>query len=411
MKKFLSFIALFFVMFVIIGILSKVIIIVRYGQGHEITIGKNEESNVPEYDPDSKQIIPSIISYSTFLTDYSEVTGTEIRILSTLKKISADRFLNPLKSNALIAIEIPLLLEKPVQLPTDFYLRQETLYLDFLQKGKTDAALNQQLNLDILAVYIHSQNINLEKTDRYDDFILNKHKNFNVPGIDQTGSYNLSLQQQTGVLNIAMIHQLGNSNISIQTQNGIGNNSNSFQSGSMNVSVQDQKSFFSTADIIQSGIINIARQAQDQEISGGYNETSANQTGVNNNSLQKQNGVLNHSLIVQSGIGNTGDQSQTGNMNDALIDQRSENSVASQTQNSGLIGIEKLNKAEIYQAGGSHNFAVQTQDSNEGNLLLNNAIIRQNGYLNFASQTQTIGNSTSTISQYGTNNNAIVCVR
>lgn len=212
--------------------------------------------------------------------------------------------------------------------------------------------------------------------------------------INQGGNSNFASQHQLRYANHAVINQSGNNNSAKQAQDG---------------ELIDEEGSANNALIDQSGSYNTATQEQN----GWANTAKAYQSGSGNTSTQKQNNYSwkSDAFVSQSGNYNTAAQEQTGNLNGARIEQASGSNSALQIQLSGAqnkgTDYSPVNKAEIYQLGNDANIAIQTQ-TNMTNLLPNEAIITQNGYGNYASQTQLNGDNYSSILQEGNYNNAVV---
>lgn len=240
----------------------------------------------------------------------------------------------------------------------------------------------------------------------------------------QSGNENEALQvqgphNQQGISD-AEIVQGGNNNYASQHQLKYGNVAKINQSGSSNTAKQAQDALllpeeegsYQTALIDQSGNLNKATQQQD----GWANIVQAYQSGSGNTSTQVQADYSWKSIatVSQSGNNSTADQTQLGSLNSAKIDQASNWNTATQNQTSSGslrrtgVNYNPYNNAEIYQWGGDGNIAEQTQTTTGGDIVLNNALIWQNGASNQAYQTQTGGDNLSSISQAGNGNLATV---
>jgi hypothetical protein len=242
--------------------------------------------------------------------------------------------------------------------------------------------------------------------------------------VNQSGDRNEALQvqgphNQQGISK-AEIYQSGNDNYASQHQLKYGNQARIEQAGSGNTAEQaqdalllpDEDGSYQTALINQSGNYNTATQKQD----GWANDAQAYQSGSHNTSTQVQADYSWKSIafISQSGDFNSATQTQLGSLNSARIEQASSWNTAIQNQASSPslrrtgVNYDPYNNAEIYQWGGDGNYAEQNQITTGGDIVLNNALIWQNGASNHALQTQTGGDNYSSISQAGNGNNAVV---
>jgi hypothetical protein len=410
MKKIIQIISILFIFLVIFFELSNVVIVIKFGQGDEITIGKAGIMNPTQDNPINKMSWSSVVNREIHTLDITEPSSKHmgVRYVSPLKQIPEDKYLTPFLYGPIRPTAFPATHLVQQHKSEDFYVRQINPIIDFNQDFESNYAFQQQLKYDIQTTMNQSGMKNSAILERNTELLPSDQSELNNTEIEQSGNYNQAYQQQHGVINIALIHQVGNANIAIQTQNGVFNVARAIQTGSINVSVQNQRSLFNNAEVNQSGILNSAKQTQNVELQGGFNDVLTTQGGANNSIVQKQNGTLNQLTCLQSGVGNIIVQTQTGTRNEAMIAQSSFGGVAIQSQNSGLTGSNTGNKAEINQSGGSENYAEQTQNSISSNFVLNNAVIRQNGLSNFARQSQTGETGYSIIAQKGRNNNSIV---
>lgn len=206
----------------------------------------------------------------------------------------------------------------------------------------------------------------------------------------------------------AIITQSGNDNTATQMQVKSFNDASILQSGNHNTADQKQFGMNLKADIIQSGNGNRATQEQ----YGMNNEASATQSGNGNRStqIQRQLSSFNDASVIQNGNFGTALQDQRGSKNNAEIEQGaySFGNYAKQIQVSdGQFTFGYVNKAKITQDGFGSNYAEQIQ-TNMSNIVPNEATIAQDGFMNYASQTQFAGSNLSTISQTGAFNHAVV---
>jgi len=227
--------------------------------------------------------------------------------------------------------------------------------------------------------------------------------------ITQSGNGNTASQIQYKAFNTATILQSGNGNNASQLQMRSFNYANIDQSGNGNTADQKQYGLNSKAEINQSGDKNTATQEQH----GFFNEAYASQSGNGNTSTQIQHkfSAFNYASVSQKGIAGTAWQEQFGNWNKAEIEQgdHSFGNAAKQIQKSdgqGTFG-NYVNLAKICQDGEGGNTASQFQ-MNMFNVIPNEAIITQSGFMNTASQTQFGGDNYSNICQTGAWNNAVV---
>jgi len=410
MKKIIQIISILFIFSVIFFELSNVVIVIKFGQGHEITIGESRIVN-----PSQNNSTIKINQTSVVKGEYYNLYNTEpsskhmgVRYNSPLKQLPEDKYLTPFLYEQKRASEFPATNLEQLHRSEDFYVRQINPIIDFDQDYESNYVFQQQLKYDIQAIMNQSNRKNSGIIERNTELLQSDQSQINNAELEQSGNYNMAYQQQHGVVNIALIHQAGNANIAIQTQNGALNIAKAFQTGLINVSVQNQRFLLNNAEVNQSGILNTVKQTQNIEMQGGLNNALTNQGGAYNSTMQKQNGTLNQLKSLQSGVGNIAVQTQTGTRNDAMIAQSSFGSVAIQSQNSGLTRSNTANKAEINQSSGSGNYGEQAQNSLNSDFILNNAVIRQNGSSNFAKQSQTGENGYSIISQRGRDNNSIV---
>lgn len=233
--------------------------------------------------------------------------------------------------------------------------------------------------------------------------------------LTQSGNDNDALQYQ-GPSNykqgkaFAEIIQGGNDNFASQHQLNYGNEARINQIGSGNTAMQSQDAWllpdleasFNIASITQPGNDNTAKQQQD----GHANLATAYQSGNGNLSTQTQKDFSWKSIadVIQYGSDNEATQTQLGNTNLAKIRQESNRNEATQTQTSDdkrTPGYAPLNNAEIVQWGDIKNVATQTQESLGLSMVVNEAIIWQDGSKNYATQIQTGGDNYSKIYQTG----------
>lgn len=405
MKKLILITSILFIFLVLFFEVSRVVIVIKFGHGHEITIGRmGSIESIPGKLIKARNR-ESVIKGELFtlLNGKASEKHIGIRTAQVVNYPKGSGFIVPWLFVPRFVTGYPAMnIRKPYK-SDDFYTKQVVPEFDFHQDSESNYAHQQQILFDIQAITSQSVKSNFVRTEWIAELLpTDQASNLNSVN-EQSGNGNLALQQQHGFMNVALIHQVGYNNIAIQTQNGDINISSAIQVGSLNLSVQNQNSRFNDAEVIQSGMLNNAKQSQNQELPGGFNKALAYQGGAYNSSIQKQNGTLNQANSIQSGLGNMSEQNQSGNLNDALIAQNSFGSVAHQSQNSGLSASNTGNKAEIYQSGGSGNYAEQTQELINGGFI-NSAVIRQNGSSNFAKQLQTGQNAYSTISQKGSNN-------
>lgn len=260
--------------------------------------------------------------------------------------------------------------------------------------------------------------------------------------IDQVADGTVAQSNTIGTLH-AIVNQSGNDNKSLQVQGPNGQQGISYaeigQSGNRNFASQHQLRYANTARLFQSGSDNTGMQAQDatilEEEEGSANNAYLEQSGNGNTATQDQDGWSNTATAYQSGNNNSlvqlqrdyswmsiayanqsgswnqATQDQMGLLNYGKIEQASDVNKATQTQL--VTGVRRpgidytpYNKAEIYQWGGNYNEAIQEQTSPGNNLIMNEAIIWQNGAANFASQVQNGADNHSAISQAGNWNHA-----
>jgi len=410
MKKNIKIITILFIFSIIFIELSNVVIVIKFGHGHEITIGKSRITHPSQNDSIKKMNPASVVKgklYTLFNTEPSP-KHMVVSYISPIKQLPGNKYLTPFLYGQLFTTAFPKTILTQRHGSDDSYDHQINPIISFNQDYESSYAFQQQLKYDIQLVMDQSGRKKSEMIERNTDLLQSDQTELNIAEILQSGISNLAYQQQHGVMNIALIQQVGTTNIAIQTQNGALNIAKAFQAGSINVCVQNQRSLLNNEEIIESGILNNAIQTQNVESQGGFNNATTNQEGVFNSSRQNQNGTLNKANSIQSGIGNVSEQNQTGNLNDALITQTSFGCVAIQSQNSGLSGSNTLNKAEINQSDGSGNYAEQIQSNTGGAVFINNAIIRQKGLTNNAIQAQTGENNYCSISQTGKSNNSSV---
>ena len=416
MKKLLQITSILVVFIVLFFEVTHVVIVIKYGQGHEITIGRSET-----IDSIHGKLIPVLNQKSadnnkTFTSSNGKASErhTGIRTVPTLHQSAGSSFFIPWLFEPRLAIGNPSInMGKPNKFDN---LRNKAVdqEFDFHQDSESNYAYQQQILFDIQTrsnPTIKSKFTGIDRIEWIEWMveIIPSNQANNLRRLnEQAGNGNQAIPQQYGIMNVALIQQVGYTNNAIQIQNGVFNISSTLQAGSINLSVQDQHSSFNDAEVSQSGILNNAKQSQNQEMPGSLNKALAYQGGAYNNSIQKQNGTFNQACTIQSGVGNESIQNQAGNLNDALIAQNSIGSIAHQSQNSGHSGSNTGNNAEIYQSSGSGNQAEQNQLNTGEEVIINNTIIRQKGYSNSASQLQTGGNNYSVISQTGSNNKSNV---
>lgn len=410
MKKNIKIISILLIFSIIFIELSNVVIVIKFGHGHEITIGESRVTNPSQNNSIKKMNPASVVKGKLYTLFNTEPTRKhmDVSYISSIKQLPGNKYLTPFLFGQLFTTALPKTILTQRHGSDDSFDHQINPIISFNQDYESSYAFQQQLKYDIQLIMDQSGRKKSEFIERNTDLLQSDQTEFNIAEIQQSGNSNLAYQQQHGMMNVALIQQVGITNIAIQTQNGALNIAKTFQSGLINVCVQNQRSSINNAEVIQSGILNNAIQTQNVELQGGSNNASTNQEGIFNSSRQNQNGTLNKANSIQSGIGNVSEQHQYGNLNDALTAQTSFGCVAIQSQNSGLSGSNTLNKAEIYQSDGSGNSAEQIQTNIGGDVFLNNAVTRQKGYSNSASQTQTGGNNFCSISQTGNNNNSNV---
>jgi len=406
MKKFIQIISILVILLLLLFEVSHMVIVIKFGHGHEITIGKSGsfDSTYCKSNPVLNQ--KSVVKNKSFSSLNGKASESHIgrRIIQVGHQSTGNGYFIPWLFGPRLPIGYPALIKNKPNNSDDYYSKPVNPEFDFHQDSESNYTYQQQILFDIQIITNQSVKSDFVRTE----WIGELDQAINLSNVnEQAGSGNRALQQKHGLMNVTLIHQVGYDNVAMQNQNGELNISSAFQVGSMNISIQAQSSIFNNAEVNQSGILNNAKQYQNQELPGSLNKSLTYQGGAYNNSTQKQNGTLNKAILIQSGVGNVSEQNQTGNLNDALIAQTSVGSEAHQSQNSGLSGSNTGNKAAIYQSGGSANYAEQTQDLLSVDIL-NSAIIHQNGSSDFAKQSQIGGNNYSVISQTGTNNNSSV---